>query len=373
MLALSLARLRRFARRCADTVRARVSAWTKPRPRSLATVLAADLVRSRRELLLQNAALRRQVVVLSRSAERPACTPRDRALPVLLASRLRTWAGALLIVQPGTVLRWHRRGVRRYWRRESAARAHPSPLPAATSARIKRMAVGDPLWGAERIRGELRKLASRASERTVQTYVRQVLRPRPRGQVWATFLRNHAHETRAGDVLRVTDGLCRPLFASCLVAPGSRRAVHAGATRHPTDAWVAQQLREATPYGEHPRCLIRDNGATDGPCCAQLAAASDITIARAPARAPRAHAIAERFPRSVRRECPDHLIVRGEGHLRRVLREYVASFNAARPHRGRDQCAPLPGKPPGPAQRADGALMALPIPGGLHHTYRRAA
>jgi len=112
MFAHGLARLRQFARHCVDTVRARVSAWTKPRPPSLATGLATDLVRRRHDLLLENAVLRQQVIVLSRAGKRPAFTPWDRRLLVLLASRLRTWASALLIVQPETVLRWHRQGFR---------------------------------------------------------------------------------------------------------------------------------------------------------------------------------------------------------------------------------------------------------------------
>ena len=112
---------------------------------------------------------------------------------------------------------------------------------------------------------------------------------------------------------------------------------------------------------------------TPGPCFAQLAATSGIAVLRTPVRAPRANAIVERFLRSVRRECVDHLLVLGEGHLRRVLREYVAYFNQARPHQGRDQRVPMPGEPPGPAQHDDGAIMALPILGGLQHTYQRAA
>ncbi len=141
-------------------------------------------------------------------------------------------------------------------------------------------------------------------------------------------------------------------------------------TRHPTDAWVAQQLREATPYGERPQFLVRDNDGTYGPRFAQVAAASDITVARTPVGAPRANAIAERFLRSVRRECLDHLLLLGEHHLRRALREYVAHFNHARAHQGIGQ-----GIPEGsPAERLGsgvGRVIAIPILGGLHHDYRR--
>jgi hypothetical protein len=104
MLTHGLAHLRRFASHCVAAVRVRVSAWTTPRPHSLATGLATDLVRRRSDLLLENALLRQQVIALSRTAKRPTFTRWDRGLLVLLASRLRTWASALLIVQPATVL-----------------------------------------------------------------------------------------------------------------------------------------------------------------------------------------------------------------------------------------------------------------------------
>jgi transposase InsO family protein len=373
MLTHGLARLCRFTRRCADTVRARISGWTKPRPSSLATGLATDLVRRRHDLLLENAFLRQQVLVLSRTAKRPALTPWDRGLLVLLASRLRTWAGALLIVQPETLLRWHRQGFRRFWRRTSPPRTQPSPLAPATIDLVKQMARDNRLWGAERIRGELLKLDIRVSKRTIQKYMREVPRARPPGQAWATFLRNHAPEIWACDFLQVTDLLFRPLFAFFLVEHGSRRVVHVGVTRHPTDAWVTQQLREATPYEVRPRFLIRDNDSKYGAHFAQLAAASGITVLRTPVRAPRANAITERFLRSVRRECLDHLLLLGEAHLRRALGEYIDYFNQARPHQGLGQRVPAAEVSPASAGRGADHIVAVPVLGGLHHTYRRAA
>ena len=142
--------------------------------------------------------------------------------------------------------------------------------------------------GAARIRGELLKLDIRASKRTIQKYTRRTS-PRPRGQNWATFLSNHAHETWACDFLQATDVLCRPLFAFFLVELGSCRVVHVGVTRHPTAARVAQQLREATPYGAQPRFLVRDNDAKYGPRFAQVAEASGIAVVRTPVQAPRAN------------------------------------------------------------------------------------
>jgi len=233
-------------------------------------------------------------------------------------------------------------------------------VAAETIALIREMAAANRQWDAERIRGELLKLGIRASKRMIQKYARQAARPRPPGQRWATFLRNHAHETWACDFLPVTDLVFRPVFAFFLVELGSRRVVHVGVTRHPTDAWVAQQLREATPHGACPRLLVRDNDAKYGPRCAQLAA-------------PRANAVAERFLRSVRRECLDHVLLLDEAHLRRVLGEDVASYNQARPHQGLGQRVPGAGVSPGPARHAAGHIVAIPVLGGLHHTYVRAA
>jgi hypothetical protein len=111
--------------------------------------------------------------------------------------------------------------------------------------------------GAERIRGELLKVGVKVAKRTVQRSMRQARPPGPKGQTWATFRRNHAHEIWACDFLQVTDIFFRSLFAFVITELGSRRIVHVGITRSPTDTWVAQQLREATPFGDSPKYLIR--------------------------------------------------------------------------------------------------------------------
>ena len=109
------------------------------------------------------------------------------------------------------------------------------------------MATDNRLWGAERIRGELLKLGIQVCKRTIQKYMRTVRSHQPRGQKWATFLRNHAGQIWACDFLQVTDLFFRPLFAFFIIELKSRKVIHVGVTRSPTDAWVAQQLREATP------------------------------------------------------------------------------------------------------------------------------
>jgi len=149
--------------------------------------------------------------------------------------------------------------------------------------------------------------------------------------------------------------------------------VHVGVTRRPTDAWVAQQLRAATPFDERPRFLIRDNDAKYGPGFDRLAAARGIRVLRTPIRAPQANATCERFLGSVRRECLDHPLVLGEAHLRRVLAEYVAYVNHARPHQGIGQAIPGQSTLAGRHEVDPGRIVAFPVLGGLHHDYRRIA
>jgi Integrase core domain len=146
-----------------------------------------------------------------------------------------------------------------------------------------------------------------------------------------------------------------------------------GVTRSPTDAWTAQQLREATPYGQGPKYLIRDRDGKFGSCFARAAATSGIKILKTPYHAPRANAICERFVGSVRRECLDHLFIFHEKQLHRVLRAYIQYFNQARPHQGIRQQIPEQYGEPGPADREGGKILSLPVLGGLHHDYRRSA
>jgi putative transposase len=373
MLARCLAHLHLLADRCLRAVGTHLSMLTKPATPSLAGGLVTDLLRSKQDLVLENALLRQQLIVLNRSVKRPTLTATDRGLLVLLASWLRTWASALVIVKPETVLRWHRQGFRLFWRRKSTPATRTPRIPAETVALIKQMAAENRLWGAERIQGELLKLGIRVSKRTIQKYMRQARPPRKSGQTWATFVRNHARDTWACDFLQVTDLLFRPLFAFFIIELGSRRVIHVGVTRQPTDEWVTQQLREATPFEERPRFLIRDNDSKYGPRFDQLAAASGIEVLRTPVQAPRANAIMERFLGSVRRECLDHVLLLTAAHLRGVLGQYVTYFNRARPHQGLAQRLPLPPAAPGPPDEAGSRIVAVPVLGGLHHAYERAA
>jgi putative transposase len=365
--------LQRLKDGCLEALSSRFARWTKPLFTSLLLSTLADLGRSKSELVAENALLRHQLTILQRQVKRPVCTKTDRVLLVLLARLVRTWQQALVIVQPDTVLRWHRELFRLYWKRKSRAASRKPKIAAETIALIRQMATENRLWGAERIRGELLKLGIRVCKRTIQKYMRNVRTHQPRGQTWATFLRNHAAQIWACDFLPVTDLFFRPLFAFFIVELKSRRVIHVGVTRSPTDAWVAQQLREATPFGHAPKYLIRDNDSKFGPCFARVAKTSTIKILKTPYHAPRANAICERFMRSVRQECLDHLLILQEKQLQRVLNEYVVYFNQARPHQGIQQQIPDPSRSALSSHQTGDKVIALPVLGGLHHDYQWAA
>jgi transposase InsO family protein len=205
--------------------------------------------------------------------------------------------------------------------------------------------------------------------------MRQVRGPQPRGQTWAAFLRNHGRHICACDFLQTFDLFFRPVFAFFIVELASRRVVRVGVTRQPTDAWVAQQLREATPFGQHPKHLIRDNDGKFGPAFARVAEASGIEEVRIAHRAPRMNAIVERLLGSVRRECLDHLFILGDRQLAQVLTEYTDYFNHERPHQGLGQALPEPADPAvsAAADTVPLRVQSTPVLGGLHHAYSRAA
>jgi transposase InsO family protein len=196
--------------------------------------------------------------------------------------------------------------------------------------------------------------------------VQKVRESHPSSQTWATFLRDHASEIWACDFLQTYDIFFRALFVFVMIELGSRPVVHYGVTRNPTDKWVAQQLREATPFGERPRFLIRDNDRKYGESFQRVA--SQIDVLKTPYRAPQANAICERFLGSLRRECLDHVLILSERHLHRVVKEYKEYFNYARPHQGIEQRIPCrPERLEAPP--VNGKLASRPVLGGLYHDY----
>ncbi|RPJ79599.1 MAG: hypothetical protein EHM13_13220 [Acidobacteria bacterium] len=193
----------------------------------LATLRAA--LRSRRGLVLENLALRHQLGVLARSASRPRLQPSDCLLWIVLRRLWAEWRQALVLVRPETVVRWHREGFRRFWRRRSARRPGRPGLDLAIRALIRRIATANPLWGAPRIHGELLKLGITVSERTVSRCLPKPPR-RPPSQTWRAFLANHFGELVSIDFFTVPTARYQVLFCFLVLAHDPRRVIHFNVT-----------------------------------------------------------------------------------------------------------------------------------------------
>jgi transposase InsO family protein len=350
-------------------VKQHIKQWTKPLTTRLVIGTLSDMTRSRVDLIAENAILRQQLIVLNRQMKRPRLTKADRIRLVLLARCTRFWQQALHIIQPDTLLRWHRDLFRRYWRRKSRKKKRKPRVPPETISLIKQMAKENRLWGAERIRGELLKLGIRVSKRTIQKYVAKVRRTS--GQTWTTFLKNHAGDIWACDFTVVHTLFFLPLYIFVIMELRTRRVVHTAVTSSPTDVWTAQQLREATPWGEAPKYLIHDRDSKYGQRFSAVAASSRIKELKTPFQAPKANAYCERFIGSLKRECLDHMLVLQRDQLHRRVTEFVDYYNHSRPHQGIGQR--IPARFNEDHRFASGRTASIPVLGGLHHSYVRAA
>jgi putative transposase len=238
------------------TLQAHCLAWIKPPTTSLLLGTIVDLARGKSELIAENALLRQQLIILHRQVKRPDYKKTDRLLLLLLSRMVRAWKQALFLVQPETLLRWHRELFRMFWKRKSRTHSRKSKLSPETIRLIREMTANNRLWGAQRIRGELLKLDIRVSKRTIQKYMKLARPKRARGQNWKTFLRNHAAEVWACDFLQVTDLFFRPLFAFFLIELKSRKVIHVNVTRFPTDPWVARTAAGSDSIWAHTKISV---------------------------------------------------------------------------------------------------------------------
>jgi putative transposase len=279
-----------------------------------------------------------------------------------------------------TLLRWHRRMVRRRWTYPTTSNGRP-PIPEEVQQLVVRLARENPRWGYQRIHGELLRLGWRVSASSIRRVLRaHGLDPAPRRAptTWRSFLRQQAAGIVACDFFTVDTIMLRRVYVLFFIELGSRRVHLAGATAHPTGLWVAQQARNLLAgLGDQAvawRFLIRDRDTKFTRAFDDVWRSTGAEVICTPVRAPNANAFAERWVGTVRRECLDQLLIVGRQQLVRVLRRYVEHYNQRRPHRSLAHATPEPSAGADPmTPAAVGQLRRRDVLGGLIHEYEYAA
>ncbi len=336
--------------------------------------------RSEREKEIEILLLRHQLRVLERQVGRPQLRQADRALLAAFSRMLprQTWRQSLFVT-PTTLLRWHRELVARRW---TYPHRRPGRPPTAAEVRelVVRLARENAGWGYRRIHGELVGLGIKLAASTVWTILKEAgVEPAPRRleQNWSEFLRQQAASILECDFLTVDTLFLKRFYVLFFIELATRRVRLAGITANPDGHWVAQQARnlvmELDDEGVRPRFLIRDRDSKFSREFDEVFRSEGIRVIKAPIRAPKARAHAERWVGSARRECLDRLLILGRRHLLRVLIAYVQHFNEHRPHRALAQRPPLSDEQPLADVIDLDRLRRHDLLGGLIHEYQLAA
>jgi transposase InsO family protein len=321
--------------------------------------------KSKIRLEAENAVLRHQLIVLRRKLRgRVKLANSDRWFFIQLYRWFPSILKVLTVIRPETLVRWHRAGFRSYWRWKSRSLGGRPQIGTELRALIRQMSIENSLWGAPRIHGELLKLGFEVAQSSVAKYM--VKRRGPPSQGWQTFLRNHAPDIAAMDLFVVPTIGFKLLYGFVIIRLDRRDVVWINVTTNPTADWIARQITEAFPWNEAPRYMIRDRDRIYGTVVTRRLRAMGIRDKPIAPASPWQNGFAERLIGSIRRECLDHVIVLGEAHLRRILKNYAAYYNGVRTHRSLQNDAPVSR----PVQRS-GAIISHAILGGLHHQYFR--
>lgn len=326
-----------------------------------------DLLRPQHNLLLENLALRQQILVLERQVKRPRLKDRERAFWVLLSRYWPNWKNPLRLVKPETVISWHRQSWQLFWRWKSKPKDYGRPnISYEVIDLIRQISLDNPLWGAPRIHGELIMLGYDVSESTVAKYmVKRKGRPT---QNWKTFLKNHLGEIAAIDFLTVPTVTFKTLYVFVVLSLDRRRVVHFHVTTHPTSDWTAMQLIQAFPFESAPKYLIRDRDGIYGERVQESIRLLGMKEKVISARSPWQNGYCERVVGTIKRECLNHTIIFSESHARRVLKKYFEYYHDDRTHLGLEKETPghrvVESVGLGPVKRE------LKV-GGLHSRYYR--
>ena len=322
-------------------------------------------LRSRASLEAENLVLRHQLNILRRRSPKKLTLGNiDRLVFAGLYRLDRGILGALTIIKPETLIRWHRAGFRRYWRWKSRPQGGRPKTELEVRQIIREMSVANPFWGAPRIHGELLKLGIDVGQTTVAKYMTRVRRPPSQG--WKTFLRNHADGIASMDLFVVPTISFQLIYGLLILRHGRREILWLATTTHPNAEWISRQLIEAYGWEQGPRYLVRDRDRVYGDVSIRRLRAMGIRDRPIAPRSPWQNGYCERLIGSIRRDCLDHVVVFGERHLRHLLRSYAKYYNQNRTHLSLNKDLPV-----SRAIETVGHVLPLPILGGLHHQYVR--
>jgi len=331
-------------------------------------------LRSRAALIAENLFLRKQLAFCQERELRPRRLTNAGRLWLVFWSRFFDCRTALPVVKPATLIGWHRKTFRLFWRWKS--RPGRRRIPQDLRQLIVQMVRENPTWGEERIAHELwLKLGIHVSPRTVRAYwPAKDPWSDQRSQSWNTFVRNHARAVVACDFMAAVTARFQVIYIFVVMEIGSRRILHCNATPHPTAEWTIQQLREAIPSDHEHRFLIHDRHATFSSELDAAVANLGLQVLKTPIRTPQANAYCERMIGTMRRECLDLMIPFNERHLRRIIREWVSHYNRGRPHSRpgpgiRDQRTAPPYRLHRHRFDEEERITSTSILGGLHHEY----
>jgi putative transposase len=327
-----------------------------------------QLFTTKQGLILENLMLRQQLNIYKRKNKRPKLENIDRIILVWISRIFNDWKSALIVAQVSTLIGWHKKGFKLYWKRKSRRVGRPH-INWELIKLIRRMQKENPLWSAQRIQGELTILGYSVCDNTVAKYMRKPKTDPGKIQRWLTFLRNHAKYTVGIDFLVVRTISFKALYVFIAISHDRRRIRHFAVTANPHSQWAIQQLRETFAFDETTKYVIRDNDGIYSHEFKQTIRRFGLKDKPTAPRSPWQNPICERVIGTLRRECLDHMIILNEKHLSDILHEYIFEYyNVSRTHMSLGKDSPEHR----PIQK-NGKIVCKSILGGLHHVYSRAA
>jgi hypothetical protein len=287
------------------------------------------------ELLL----LRHQLRVVRRQVKKPQLNTADRTIMAALSQLVNRASLAEMLVQPETVLGWHRELVKRRWAAFGRWRGPGRPgLDVELQKLILQVAKDNPRWGCVRVRGELLKLGHVVSA----TAIRKLLRrnrifpaPLRSQQTWKAFLRAQASAIVLTDFFSLDTVFLKRLYVLLYMELATRRVIWFAVTDRPDPAWVTQQARsvswELNEFGVHARFLIHDHDDKYGMGSDLVFEGDGTAVIRTPIAPPRANSHMERQIGSTRRECLDWRLILNRRHLERVMTDWLSTTTRLAP------------------------------------------